>query len=268
LTSYLFAGSGIGSPTNASSTAFEHRAIRGVNTAGEALELIADDSSGLFQTDFVRLTVEAPALGDSILVSAVDAAHQHGKLAVAYASTAESYRLAVKSGFDVITPVPNDAPLDAAVVAQLADAKVAVIPTLCFQKHKMDLEQIQAANGQTSRTQIAQALANVKTLHDAGVRICAGTSSNERGHMSIPFGVSLHEELQLLVEAGLSNREAIQSATSIPARVFGLRDRGSLEPGQHRADLVLVEGDPSEDITALSRIQRVWIEGIEVLRKV
>ncbi|KAH8178487.1 amidohydrolase family protein [Sarocladium implicatum] len=262
LTSYLSAGSGIGSLSNESSTTFSNRAIRGISTAKEAEDLVIDDASGYSQTDFVRLIVDAPGLDGDILVSAVDASHQRGKLAIAYAAHATSYQKALRSGFDIITPVPNDAPLDSATITQVAAAGIAVIPTLCFQKHALGVEE---GEGDTPTIDISQALVNVKMLHDAGVRICAGTCANERGRMSMAFGSSLHEELQLLVEAGLSNREALQCATFVPAKVFGLNDRGSLEPGTHRADLVLVDGDPSEDISAASRIKRVWIQGIEVL---
>ncbi len=78
------------------------------------------------------------------------------------------------------------------------------------------------------------------------------------------FGESLHDELELLVEAGLSNIEALRAATVVPSQVFKLNDRGSLEPGEHRADLVMIEGNLSESIAAVIYIRRVWIQGIEV----
>lgn len=261
VTSYLSSGSGIGSLGNESTTTFPYRAIRGISTAGEAEALVAQDATGHSQTDFVRLIADVPGLDDNTLVSAVDASHRRGKLAIAYASKADSYKRALESGFDILTPVPNDGPLDADVVARLAESGIAVIPTLCFLRHTL-------SETCSPNRSLSQALANVRLLHDAGVLICAGTCANERGRMSMEFGASLHDELQLLVDAGLSNREALRSATFVPAKVFGLSDRGSLEPGEHRADLVLVEGDPSEDITAASRVKRVWIQGIEVLDKV
>lgn len=258
VTSYISAGSGIGSLNNKSSTTFPNRAIRGVSKASEAVSLVESDASGRSQTDLVRLIVDVNGLDDYTLWSAVEASHERSKLAVAYASEASSYVRALRAGFDIITPVPNDGPLEHSVVSRLAEARVAVIPTLCFLKHELNRDDAPSVD-------IAQALVNVKTLHDAGVRICAGTCANERGRMSMEFGASLHDELQMLVEAGLSNREALRCATYNPTKVFGLSDRGSLQPGHHRADLVLVEGDPSEDITAARHIKRVWIQGIEVL---
>ena len=52
---------------------------------------------------------------------------------------------------------------------------------------------------------------------------------------------------------------------SLPARHFGLADRGAVEPGK-RADLLLLSGDPVADITATRRIQRVWCAGVEYPR--
>jgi len=71
--------------------------------------------------------------------------------------------------------------------------------------------------------------------------------------------------LELLVQAGLTAPEALAAATSVPARAFGLDDRGRLAPGL-RADLVLVEGDPSQDIQATRHIRGVWKRGVAVDR--
>ena len=73
-------------------------------------------------------------------------------------------------------------------------------------------------------------------------------------------GSALHDELSRLVEAGLSPLEALRAATSVAAEVFGLDDRGVIAPGG-RADLVLVDGDPTRDISAIRRICAVWIAG-------
>ena len=108
LTSYMSAGSGMGSHDNVLSSAFQYRAIRGISSGGEAEDLVAQDSTGHSQTNFVRLIADVPGLDDTTLLLAVDAAHRRGKLAIAYASQADSYHRALKSGFDIsrgaITP--------------------------------------------------------------------------------------------------------------------------------------------------------------------
>ena len=101
-------------------------------------------------------------------------------------------------------------------------------------------------------------------MHTAGIPILAGSDAFAAPLLPEPVrhGESLHHELALLVEAGLTPPEALRSATVLPARHFGLTDRGAVEPGL-RADLVLLDGDPLTDITATRRIARVWCAGLD-----
>ena len=95
-------------------------------------------------------------------------------------------------------------------------------------------------------------------LHANGVPILAGTDLAAR---DVCPGASLHDELELLVEAGLTPLDAIRSATLVPARFLGLADSlGSIEIGK-RADLVLLEGDPLVDIRNIRRIVAVVVNG-------
>ena len=80
------------------------------------------------------------------------------------------------------------------------------------------------------------------------------------------YGAALHGELQLLVEAGMTPVQALAAATSVPARIFGFTDRGRILPGM-RADLVLVEGDPTHDILAVRNIAAGWKQGMSVQRQ-
>lgn len=109
------------------------------------------------------------------------------------------------------------------------------------------------------------ARATVSSLYRAGVPILAGTDANSAPFVpaNVPHGSSLHHELELLVEAGLFNLDALRAATSIPAKHFELGDRGLIEPGR-RADLILINGDPLLDIRATTLIQKVWIKGKEI----
>jgi imidazolonepropionase-like amidohydrolase len=92
----------------------------------------------------------------------------------------------------------------------------------------------------------------VGKLHKAGVPIVAGTDGS---------GLELVRELELYQQAGLTNVEALQTATIVPARMTGLADRaGSIAPGK-TADLVLVEGDVSADIGNLRHVQTVFLDG-------
>jgi hypothetical protein len=106
----------------------------------------------------------------------------------------------------------------------------------------------------------ANVLQGMALLHGR-VPILAGTDAPGPG---LAHGASLHRELELLVLAGLTPAEALRAATSVPAAMFGLSDRGRICPGA-RADLVLVNGDPSADILATRAIVRVYKQGVRAL---
>jgi hypothetical protein len=73
----------------------------------------------------------------------------------------------------------------------------------------------------------------------------------------------MHGELELLVAAGLTPVDALIAATATPAKSFALKDRGRIAPGL-RADMFLVDGDPTHDIVATRRIARIWRGGAEL----
>jgi hypothetical protein len=92
----------------------------------------------------------------------------------------------------------------------------------------------------------------VDRLHKAGVRIVAGTDG---------YGLELVRELELYQQAGLTNAEALQTATIIPARMVGMDDRvGSIAKGK-TADLILVDGDVSKDLGNLRHVETVFLDG-------
>jgi imidazolonepropionase-like amidohydrolase len=115
------------------------------------------------------------------------------------------------------------------------------------------------------RLNYRHAKSTVATFHRAGVVILAGTDSNDdlTAPYQVAHGESLHEELERLVDAGLTPSEALRGATSLAAGTFGLTDRGVIAPGC-RADLVLVDGDPTRAISATRNIRGVWIGGYRV----
>ncbi|KAJ1547770.1 ADP-ribosylation factor-like protein 8B, partial [Nowakowskiella sp. JEL0078] len=74
-------------------------------------------------------------------------------------------------------------------------------------------------------------------------------------------GEAWHEELELLVEAGMSTVDALRSATVLPVNFFGLNDRGVIEIAR-RADLVLIDGDPIANIRSSGNVSKVWLGGV------
>ena len=100
----------------------------------------------------------------------------------------------------------------------------------------------------------AKELAIVGALHRAGIPVVAGTDQTVPGH-------SLHREMELYVQAGFTPMEAIQAATIVSARAMGLdKESGTVESGK-RGDLILVNGNPLEDIHQLRSVEYVITNG-------
>ncbi|HZU32190.1 MAG TPA: amidohydrolase family protein [Candidatus Angelobacter sp.] len=97
-------------------------------------------------------------------------------------------------------------------------------------------------------------LQTVRILHEAGVPIVAGTDQ------AVP-GFSVDREIELYVKAGFTPMEAIQAATLVPARAMGMeKDSGTIEAGK-RADVILVDGNPLENISDLRKVSLVFAAG-------
>jgi imidazolonepropionase-like amidohydrolase len=97
-------------------------------------------------------------------------------------------------------------------------------------------------------------MATIRELHKDGLDVVAGTDQN------IP-GYSLHREMELYVEAGFTPMEALEAATSVPARVMGLdKKSGTIEVGK-QADMVLLDADPLVDIHNTRRILKIIAAG-------
>ncbi len=243
------------------------------------IKLVREDLSAY--TDARRM----PTLDAATAKAVIDAAHAEGLRAVVHASAREAARESLRDGADGLVHVFQDQVADDALI-ELARARGAfVVPTLAviagFSGAASTLgEDARIAPhlspGQRSGLTAARpfgaaagklldaARDSVRRLHAAGVPILAGTDAPNPG---TAHGASLHEELALLVEVGLSPAEALRAATSAPADAFGLADRGRIRAGL-RADLVLVVGEPDIDITATRAIDTVWKNGYAVDRSV
>ena len=100
----------------------------------------------------------------------------------------------------------------------------------------------------TARTRLERSLRIVKALHDAGVPIVAGTDEGVPGH-------SVHREIELYVEAGLTPMEALQAATIVPARAMKMdAEVGTIEHGK-RADLVVLNANPLDAIRNIRSVR-------------
>lgn len=214
-------------------------------------ERIADGS------DYIKIIADIPGPDQPIMDALVAAAHARNTRTVVHATTTVTFAMAVDAGADTITHVPIDRALDAAVIARMAAAGTIAIPTLTMMKGIVETLNAPGLDYEAARTTVTE-------MYRTGIPILAGTDANSTP--GVPFsprhGESLHQELELLVDAGVSTRDALRAATSMPAQYFGLDDRGVIAPGR-RADLVLLDGDPLADIRATRNVKRVWCAGIE-----
>jgi imidazolonepropionase-like amidohydrolase len=105
------------------------------------------------------------------------------------------------------------------------------------------------------RRVLEKMVALVGVLHKAGVRVVAGTDQAVPGH-------SLHRELELYVQAGFTPMEAIEAATLVPAKVMGVdKEVGTIEVNK-RADLILLDANPLDDIHNIRSVSYVVANGV------
>lgn len=217
-------------------------------------------------SDFLKVVSE---YGDPSLESQkalVQAAHDQGISSATHASFYEPFQQAIDSKSDIIQHISADALVSDEWTRKIIKQGQAVVPTMAVFRYASEnpavVQWLEGKN--TTNESYAIVQANVKAFHRKGVTILAGTDSigySPQG-FDIPHGLSLHRELANLVEVGFTPLEALRSATSLPAKVHHLCDRGVIAPGK-RADLILLNSDPFLDITNTRDIARVWIGGLE-----
>ncbi|MFQ6037504.1 MAG: amidohydrolase family protein [Candidatus Aminicenantales bacterium] len=235
--------------------------------------------------DGTALSKPIPTLDRETLAAVVRAAHKRGRLAVVHVLTLREAREAIEAGVDGLAHLFCEDVEDDEFGRFAAARGVFVIPTLTVLKSMCGISDAVAMLGDRRLapfftpadaaglkrpfyTTLAEARYRaaeraIRQLKEADVPILAGTDVPNPG---TAYGASLHHELSLLVRAGLTPREALASATSVPAKVFKLERRGWIRKG-YAADLVLVKGDPTEDITATRAITAIWKDGVRVDRR-
>ena len=240
-------------------------------------------------SDYIKIIVEdgsaygghIPTLSMETVKALIDAAHKRGKLTVVHIGTQQEARDVIAAGADGLAHLFSDSAPAPDFGKFAAAHHVFIVPTLDVLESASGV-----ASGESLTTDARLApyltgddIANLKKsfpksptalsekyaeqtvaqLKAAHVRVLAGTDAPNPG---TSHGSSIHRELELLVRSGLTPQEALTAATSAPAAAFRLGDRGTIAPGK-RADLLLVKGDPTQDITAARDIVSVWKLGVE-----
>jgi imidazolonepropionase-like amidohydrolase len=224
-----------------------------------------------------------PTLSLALLDAGIRAAHNSHRLALVHAGTSEEALTAVRLGPDGIEHVWTDK-TPPELLREIVARHLFVVPTLSVLlsmagEHPGDelvtdpslspylsqsmMSKLYANFSIEEAIAPADLMENVHVLNSNQVPLFVGTDG---GNAGVAHGVSMHGELRLLVEAGLSPRDALKAATASPAKAFGLADRGRIVPGA-RADVLLVDGDPTTNILDTRRISAVYLRGKPVDRE-
>lgn len=257
------------SPLMAASSPHSAHAARmkGIPAFADALvDGVADAEDWVAQhvdqgADYIKVVIDLPGFDQDTVDALVVAAHARGLKVVAHASRSDAVLMAQRAGVDILTHAPLDRPVTEDEAATLVASGTVIVPTLTMMQGIVANLRSRDISGPAYEP----AQSSVATLLAAGMPILAGTDANATpaAPASPTFGVSLHDELALLVDAGLTPAQALDAASSVAAEHFGLPDRGRIAIGL-RADLVLLADDPTVDIAATRSIRGVWIAGERV----
>lgn len=183
-----------------------------------------------------------------VLQAIVDEAHRQDLPVVAHWGTLTDLEELLAAGVDGLEHLEARALLDGwprQTLQDLVDAEVPLDPTLAVTEVALP-----ADTHRVLRQRVHEFVA-------AGGTVVAGSDAGMPG---VPFGGGLHRELELLVACGLTPTEALRAATSEAARVLGDDEVGSIARGR-AADLLIVDGRPHEDVTALRQVVSVVRDG-------
>jgi len=275
------------------------RIAREVATPDAARQAVADLLPN--HPDVIKIAADdlvpgEPRIATDVIAAIVARAHEGHVRAVAHIGRSRDVVDAVGAGVDALMHDVYTEPISAEAVAAIVKAHVPVVATIGIWDAVEDLGTLRPETRAPITREIAKPAvlaalssfpndderarltamskpihdghaarrSNVATLRAAGVTILAGSDAVNAGQFA---GAGLHDELAKLVEAGMTPGEALRAATSDNARFLagGPADFGEVRDGQ-RADLVLVDGDPTADIAATQRITHVWLDGVELLR--
>lgn len=274
----------VAGPVLAPKTVDEARALVRANRAMHAdiVKIRVDDNLGTTQK-----------MSPEIYGAVIDEAHKAGARVAVHLYYLSDAKAVLDSGADEIAHSIRDLDVDDALIAKLKARNVCLVPTLMREVSTFVYEKTpdffsdslflayadmsivnrmkeparqQAASSPTSqryKRALEVASRNLKRLSDAGVPIAMGTDTGPAGRFQGYFELM---ELELMVKAGLTPKQALAAATREAAKcIHQGSDIGTLEKGKW-ADFVVLSASPLDDISNVRRIQSVWIAGNRVQR--
>jgi len=267
------------------------------NTPDEARTQVAGVADQ--KVDMVKIRVDdnlgtAQKMAPEVYRAVIDEAHQRGLRVATHLFYLADAKSLMDAGTDLVAHSVRDAEVDASLIASLKQRNVCVSPTLMREVSTFVYESKPAfftdplflahankewmttlqqparmeamrtsASAQRYKAALEVAKRNLKILSDAGVPIAMGTDTGPMGRFQGYFELM---ELELMVQAGLTPRQALVSATRDAARCMKIdAELGTLEAGKW-ADFVVLDRSPLSDISNVRRISSVWVAGNRVAR--
>lgn len=288
----MSAGNGLAAPTPGEENggpAFATDVIREVSSSDDARATVRTLAAK--RPDFIKFWVDDRAgtkqkLGPEIYTAIVDEAHRHGLRAIAHIYELEDAKGVVRAGVDGIAHMVREPGPDDELLELLRAHDVFVFTSMSIQKGLLDgawladpalAETVRPESIDAIRQMISAISPQVTTIMtdrykiledglgaylDARIRVMLSADTGLLGQF---IGFAEHRELEAMVVAGMPVLDAIKAGTLLPAQMLGLTDRGSLEPGK-RADFIVLDADPLDDITNTRKISAVYKAGVGIDR--
>jgi imidazolonepropionase-like amidohydrolase len=256
------------------------------------------DAMASRHADFVKIWVDnlhgtKPSMDPAIYRAVIEEAHKRGLRVAAHVYYLADAKALVADGINVLAHSVRDQAVDAELLAAMKEKGVYYIPTLtvdsssfAFAEHSewknnpflraaVSPELLEDLTGPAAlqkeehdpslaqhKRDFANDQKNLKLAYDAGVKVGFGTDSG-----AIPSripGFAEHQELAMMVDSGLTPTEAIECATKTNAELLGIEQTtGTLTVGKN-ADLIVLDGNPLDDIHNTRKIVAIWHGGREV----
>jgi len=291
----LLAGRGIGAP-NAGPGADAYRGIAyEVTTPEQGRQAVREQAA--LAVDLIKIWVDdrngrAPRMTSDVSRAIIDEAHARGLKVNAHVFYLSDVKALAAAGVDGFVHLARDLELDDEAVRLIVQRGITVTPTIATPERTSHtsvpaafgmwldgpvrealppatLERVKAAftardeaTARAARARYEILQRSVARLAKAGARIALGSDTGTQDH---PFGVTDHRELEMLVEAGMTPMQALVAATGTAAAYLKLQDQGIIGRDK-RANFIVLDANPLDDITNTRRIARVFVNGRELDR--